>query len=148
MMQIVKQEPSQWWNTQRMIQDAIVKAISQMGDNIYQSFKVTKIEPTKGEYRDQEYVIVNFKYALLTGAVASVTSVGNAVEVLWNFTCKKRSKHNASYNYANRIKDVIRTVAILQYLLISWNSEAKRQLARNRLCSPMNSPCSLPMAAK
>jgi hypothetical protein len=49
-----------------MIQDAIVKAISQMGDNIYQSFKVTKIEPTKGEYRDQEYVIVNFKYALLT----------------------------------------------------------------------------------
>ena len=65
-----------------MIQDAIVKAISQMGDNIYQNFKVTKIEPTKGEYRDQEYVIVNFKYALLTGAVASVTSVGNAVEVL------------------------------------------------------------------
>ena len=42
-----------------MIQDAIVNAISQMGDNVYQSFEVTKVEPTKGEYRDQEYVIVD-----------------------------------------------------------------------------------------
>jgi hypothetical protein len=37
-----------------MIQDAIVKAFSQKGNNIYQNFKVTRIEPTKGEYRDQE----------------------------------------------------------------------------------------------
>jgi hypothetical protein len=73
------------------IQDAIVKAISQKGDNIYQNFKVTKIKPTKGDYRDQEYVIVNFEYALLTGTgfevdcngVALVTSMDNAVEVLW-----------------------------------------------------------------
>lgn len=71
-------------------QNAIIKAISQKGDNVYQNFKITKIEATKGEYRDQEYVFVDFKYELLTGAgfevdcigVASVTSVGDTVEVL------------------------------------------------------------------
>ena len=58
---------------------------------MYQNFKVTKVVPTKGEYKDQDYVLVDFKYELLTGAgfeversaVASVTSQGAAVEALW-----------------------------------------------------------------
>lgn len=67
---------------------------------MYQNFKISKIEPTKGEYRDQDYVLVDFKYELLTGAgfevdrigVASVTSVGDAVEVLWTAVTRQRYK--------------------------------------------------------
>ena len=52
---------------------------------------MTKIVPTKGEYANQDYVICDFKYGLLTGAgfiverraVAAVTNQGNAVEALW-----------------------------------------------------------------
>jgi len=48
----------------------------------------------------QDYMIVDFKYTLLTGAgfevdrkgVASVTSVGNAVEVLWCASIAARFK--------------------------------------------------------
>jgi hypothetical protein len=74
----------------------VIKAISQKGDNMYQSFKVIKTEPV---VRDgQQYVLVDFKYELLTGAgfivdrrgVASVTSQGNAVEVLWAATISQR----------------------------------------------------------
>eukprot|EP00566_Odontella_aurita_P016427 CAMPEP_0113548218 /NCGR_PEP_ID=MMETSP0015_2-20120614/12775_1 /TAXON_ID=2838 /ORGANISM="Odontella" /LENGTH=253 /DNA_ID=CAMNT_0000448831 /DNA_START=277 /DNA_END=1038 /DNA_ORIENTATION=+ /assembly_acc=CAM_ASM_000160 len=72
-------------------EDVLQKAISQKSANIYQNFKVKNIQPTKGEYKDQTYVIVDFQYQLVTGAgfevdrkaVASVTSQGNAVEALW-----------------------------------------------------------------
>lgn len=85
-------------------QNAVIKAISQKGDNIYQNFKITKIAPTKGEYKDQTYVLVDFKYELLTGAgfevdrtgVASITSVGNAVEVLWTASTRQRFKKTES----------------------------------------------------
>lgn len=71
---------------------------------------MTKIEPTKGEYRDQEYVVVDFKYTLLTGAgfevdrigVASITSVGNAVEVLWTASTRQRYK---------KMEPTLRTIA-------------------------------------
>ncbi|KAI2503058.1 hypothetical protein MHU86_11406 [Fragilaria crotonensis] len=79
---------------------ALIKAISQKGDNMYQNFKITNMAPQKGEYRDQEYVVVDFKYELLTGAgfevdrrgIASVTSEGNAVEVMWAATTRQRYK--------------------------------------------------------
>ena len=72
-------------------EEVLSKAISQKGSNIYQNFKIIKTIPTKGDYKDQDYVIVDFKYQLLTGAgfevdrqgVASVTSQGAAVEALW-----------------------------------------------------------------
>ena len=81
-------------------EDALIKSISQKGANIYQDFKVTNTEVQDGEYKDQKYVIVDFKYTLLTGAgfevqrkgVASVTSVGEAVEVLWTATISSRYK--------------------------------------------------------
>ena len=71
---------------------------------------MTKIQPTKGEYRDQEYVLVDFKYELLTGAgfevdrvgVASVTSEGDAVEVLWTAVTRQRYK---------KMEDTLRRIA-------------------------------------
>jgi len=81
-------------------QTAVIKAISQKSANIYQNFKVIKVEPTKGEYKDQKYVIVDFKYDLLTGAgfevqrrgVASVTNQGGLVQVLWTASTSVRFK--------------------------------------------------------
>lgn len=82
-----------------LFERAIIKAISQKGNNMYQNFKITKIAPQIGpEYGDKEYVIVDFKYELLTGAgfevdrrgVASITSEGPAVEVLWSASTRER----------------------------------------------------------
>ena len=80
---------------------AISKAISQKGDNVYQNFKVTNVAFNQAkDYKNQVYALVDFKYQLLTGAgfeidrvgVASVTSVGNAVEVLWTASTRPRFK--------------------------------------------------------
>ena len=65
-----------------LFEKALIKCISQKGDNMYQNFKLLKLEPVKGE--GQNYMIADFKYQLLTGAgfevdrrgVASVTSEG------------------------------------------------------------------------
>lgn len=65
---------------------------------MYQSFKVIKTEPVNNE--GQDYVLVDFKYELLTGAgfivdrrgIASITSQGKAVEVLWTATVSQRFK--------------------------------------------------------
>jgi len=81
-------------------QDAIIKAISQKGANIYQNFKILKTEPSTGEYKNQKYMLVDFKYELLTGAgfeverrgVASVTSQGEGVQVLWTASTRQRFK--------------------------------------------------------
>ena len=75
---------------------------------MYQSFKVIKTEPTS--IGSQQYMLVDFKYELLTGAgftvdrrgVASVTSQGNAVEVLWCATISQRYK---------KIEDTLRSIA-------------------------------------
>jgi len=92
-------------------EEVLIKAISQKGNNIYQNFKITNIEPKKGEYNNQEYVIVDFNYELLTGAgfivdrsgVASVTSQGNAVEALWTASIRSR--------YKNKTQGTLRTIA-------------------------------------
>jgi len=82
-------------------QNAIIKAISQKGDSIYQDFKVKKTEIGSGNYLNgQKYVIVDFSYTLLTGAgfevdrkgVASVTSEGNGVQLLWTASTAVRYK--------------------------------------------------------
>lgn len=79
--------------------DAIIGAISQKGSNIYQDFKVTKIDPvTNGK---AQYMLVDFKYTLLTGAgfeverkgVASVTSEGAGVQLLWAASIAARYKN-------------------------------------------------------
>lgn len=80
--------------------NTLIKAISQKGNNVYQNFKVTKVTPTKGDKNDETYVLCDFKYELLTGAgfeversgVASVTSVGNGVQVLWSASTRIRYK--------------------------------------------------------
>jgi len=82
-----------------LYEKALIKAISQKGSNIYQDFKVTKAVPQDlAEYNGKEYVICDFRYTLLTGAgfeverrgVASITSQGNAVEVLWTASTRER----------------------------------------------------------
>jgi hypothetical protein len=82
-----------------VFQNILQKAISQKSANIYQNFKVTKVEPQTGpEYEGKDYVICDFRYELLTGAgfevdrrgVAALTSQGQAVEVLWTATIRER----------------------------------------------------------
>jgi hypothetical protein len=77
-----------------LFDQAIRKSIGQRGDNMYQNFKLTKVVPTG------DYVIVDFKYQLITGAgfevdrngVASICSVGDSVQVLWSATTSLRYK--------------------------------------------------------
>jgi hypothetical protein len=77
----------------------LIKAISQKGTNVYQSFKVLKVTPQTGpEYNGQEYAIVDFKYELLTGAgfeverrgIAAITSQGPGVETFWAASIRAR----------------------------------------------------------
>lgn len=71
------------------VESVLIKCISQKGDNMYENFKVTKLDSFTVD--DQTYMLADFKYSLLTGAgfivdrkgVASLTSEGNAVEALW-----------------------------------------------------------------
>ena len=56
------------------------------------------MEPIEGEYKNQKYVLVDFKYELLTGAgfevdrrgVASITNQGESVQVLWTASTRQR----------------------------------------------------------
>lgn len=72
-----------------LFEKALIKAISQKGDSMYQNFKIKKLAPVTVD--GQTYVLADFSYQLLTGAgfevdrkaVASITSQGPAVEVLW-----------------------------------------------------------------
>jgi len=87
--------------------DSLIAAISQKGSNIYQDFKVTKIEPvTNGK---DKYMLVDFKYTLLTGAgfeverkgVASVTSVGDGVQLIWAASIAARYKNKTEGQLRN-----------------------------------------------
>jgi len=75
--------------SKEVVETALIKSISQKGDNMYENFKVTKLESFTEN--GQTYMLADFKYSLLTGAgfvvdrkgVASLTSEGPALEVLW-----------------------------------------------------------------
>lgn len=79
--------------------DALIAAISQKGGNMYQDFKITKLEPVTSD--NGKYMLVDFKYTLLTGAgfeverkgVASVTSVADGVQLLWAASIAARYKN-------------------------------------------------------
>lgn len=95
-------------------QDAITRAISQKGNNIYQDFKIKKVLTKEGEVKGQNYAVVDFSYTLLTGAgfevdrvgVASVTSVGGSTEVLWCASTRQRYKklEDKLHNIANSFR--------------------------------------------
>lgn len=78
---------------------SIISAISQKSNNIYQDFKITKIAPLTAD--NGKYMIVDFKYTLLTGAgfeverkgVASVTSAGDGVQLIWAASIAARYKN-------------------------------------------------------
>lgn len=88
--------------------EALIAAISQKGSNIYQDFKVIKTEPVTAD--GSNYVLVDFKYTLLTGAgfeverkgVASVTSAGGGVQLLWAASIAAR--------YKNKTEGQLRTI--------------------------------------
>jgi hypothetical protein len=96
-----------------LIENALKRSIGQKGDNMYQNFKITKVQPgNESYYGDQTYVLVDFKYQLLTGAgfevdrkgVASITSQGKAVQVLWAASTSARYKKTES-----TLRDVVRS---------------------------------------
>ena len=72
---------------------------SSKGDNMYQDFKITKVEPVTAD--NGKYVLIDFKYTLLTGAgfeverkgVASITSAGEGVQLLWSASIAARYKN-------------------------------------------------------
>jgi hypothetical protein len=94
-----------------LFEETLQKAIGQRGSNMYQNFKVTKLEPLTTP-DGQKYMIVDFKYQLLTGAgfevdrkgVASVTSEGKAVEVLWAASTAPRWK-----KLEDTLRDIVAT---------------------------------------
>ena len=87
-----------------LFEDALKRSISQRGDNMYQNFKVTKLDGTA----NKEYMLADFKYQLLTGAgfevdrkgVAAITAQGkgnnNNVQVLWAASTAVRYKKTES----------------------------------------------------
>lgn len=85
-----------------LFEKSLMRSIGQKGDNMYQNFKVTKVVPVIKA--GQTYMMVDFKYQLLTGAgfevdrigVASITSEGPAVEVLWAASTSARFKKTES----------------------------------------------------
>jgi hypothetical protein len=99
-------------------EEVLIKAFSQKGNNIYQNFKITNIEPKKGEYNNQEYVIVDSNYELLTGAgfvvdrsgVAFVTSQGNNVEAIWTESIRS--------HYKNKTQGTLRTMLIASVVIM------------------------------
>lgn len=94
-----------------LFEKAIIKSISQKGDNMYQNFKITKLEPTTLA-DGQQYMLADFKYQLLTGAgfevdrkgVASITSEGDAVEVLWAASTAVRFKKTEG-----QLRDIVKS---------------------------------------
>lgn len=90
--------------------DALIAAISQKGSNIYQDFKILKAEPVTLD--GANYVWVDFKYTLLTGAgfeverkgVASVTSAGEGVQLLWAASIAARYKNKTEGQLRNIVQ--------------------------------------------
>ena len=88
---------------------ALIAAISQKSNNVYQDFKITKMEPVTVD--NGNYMLVDFKYTLLTGAgfeverkgVSSVTSAGGGVQLLWCASIAAR--------YKNKTEGQLRTIA-------------------------------------
>ena len=91
-----------------LFERVIQKCIGQKGANMFQNFKVTKMTPST----IPNYMTVDFKYQLLTGAgfevnrkgVASVTSEGKAVEVLWAASTDIRYKKTEQ-----QLRDIVST---------------------------------------
>lgn len=76
--------------SKNIVETVLQKCISQKGANMYENFKVTKLDSITTQ-DGKTYMLADFKYSLLTGAgfvvdrkgVASLTSEGAAVEALW-----------------------------------------------------------------
>ncbi|CAM9283022.1 unnamed protein product, partial [Phaeothamnion confervicola] len=83
-----------------LVTAVLQKAISQKGDNQYQSFKLKSVREGATAANGQKYYVARFSYELLTGAgftvdregCASLTTVGSGVQALVAATTAKRFK--------------------------------------------------------
>mmetsp|Transcript_18521 Transcript_18521/g.34072 ORF Transcript_18521/g.34072 Transcript_18521/m.34072 type:complete len:289 (+) Transcript_18521:45-911(+) len=90
--------------------ESIIAAISQKGSSVYQDFKIIKTEPVTVD--NGKYVLVDFKYTLLTGAgfeverqgVASVTSAGDGVQLLWAASIAARYRKKTEVQLRNIVQ--------------------------------------------
>mmetsp|Transcript_6087 Transcript_6087/g.9894 ORF Transcript_6087/g.9894 Transcript_6087/m.9894 type:complete len:280 (+) Transcript_6087:98-937(+) len=81
-------------------EQVVLEGITQKGDNMYQNLKVKKVVPLADGYKGAQYMMVDFKYELVTGAgftvdrsaVAVVTAVGKNTQALIMATTDKRYK--------------------------------------------------------
>ena len=93
---------------QGFFKSALIAAISQKSNNVYQDFKITKMEPITTD-NEGKYMLVDFKYTLLTGAgfeverkgVSSVTSAGDGVQLLWCASIAARYKNKTEGQLRN-----------------------------------------------
>ncbi|CAM9371803.1 unnamed protein product [Scytosiphon promiscuus] len=82
------------------MEGVVKKALSQKGDNQFQSFKLKSVKEGATDFAGNKYYIADFQYELLTGAgftverkgVASVAQVGNSVTAVVGATTANRSK--------------------------------------------------------
>jgi len=89
------------------LKNSLIAAISQKGNNVYQDFKIIKADAVTVD--NAKYVMVDFKYTLLTGAgfeverrgVASITSSGNGVQLLWTASIAARYKNKTEGQLRN-----------------------------------------------
>ncbi|CAM9608660.1 unnamed protein product [Pylaiella littoralis] len=82
------------------MEGVVKKALSQKGENQFQSFKLKSVKDGATDFASNKYYIADFQYELLTGAgftverkgVASVAQVGNSVNAVVGATTANRAK--------------------------------------------------------
>ncbi|CAM9839871.1 unnamed protein product [Ectocarpus sp. 6 AP-2014] len=82
------------------MEGVLKKALSQKGENQFQSFKLKSVKDGETDFNGNKYYIADFQYELLTGAgftverkgVASVTQIGNSVNAVVGATTANRAK--------------------------------------------------------
>eukprot|EP00903_Cladosiphon_okamuranus_P017704 g16303.t1 len=87
-------------SSKEVMEGVVRKALSQKGENQFQSFKLKSVKDGVTDFNGNKYYIADFQYELLTGAgftverkgVASVAQVGNSVTAVVGATTANRAK--------------------------------------------------------
>eukprot|EP00752_Nemacystus_decipiens_P004820 g4387.t1 len=87
-------------SSKEVMEGVVKKALSQKGDNQFQSFKLKSVKDGATDFNGNKYYIADFQYELLTGAgftverkgVASVAQIGNSVTGVVGATTANRAK--------------------------------------------------------
>eukprot|EP00904_Undaria_pinnatifida_P002119 jgi/Undpi1/11908/HiC_scaffold_4.g01607.m1 len=87
-------------SSKETMEGVLKKALSQKGDNQFQSFKLKSVKEGVTDFAGSKYFIAEFQYELLTGAgftverkgIASVAQIGNSVNAVVGATTANRAK--------------------------------------------------------